>query len=158
MNSMNPLDLRGEDVIAARKKLGWTRQDLATRSGLQYHEVTSVERQLRRVREHEVQAITKALGMQLEEAHEEANVQAAGTEHMLNPRNAVRSTEWRGLSKGENCRVKGLHGVFHFMYHHVDDAQEYVQVYGPVSGRNPLSMLRSVRVDRLRDYRGRKLQ
>jgi hypothetical protein len=46
---------------------------------------------------------------------------------------SVRTTEWNGLTRGDHVRVQGLDGQFKFLYHHVDDHQEYVELSGPLT-------------------------
>jgi hypothetical protein len=67
--------------------------------------------------------------------------------------NAVRTTEWNGLRRGDLVRVVGEKGQFRFMYHHRDDKQgEYVEVAGPMvryRGQLLAEQERSLRVDRI---------
>lgn len=159
----------GPSIVKERKDRKWSRAELARRAGLQYHQVVSVERELRKPKPEELAAIARALGDgPVQTGHESTSaaptrkrrrgMQKSRTDadDRLDELAIHRTTEWSGLTEGDQCRVTREHGIFHFLCHHSDDHQAYVQVYGPIGG-HARSKLRSFRSDRLRNAKGRKL-
>lgn len=59
---------------------------------------------------------------------------------------AQRHTEWEGFQYLDTIRIKGSEGIFRFYFHHVDDTQEYVQVFG---GKGKRMTTRCFTVDRV---------
>lgn len=57
------------------------------------------------------------------------------------PEGAVRSTEWNGLQYGDTVRIRGDQGRYTFRFHHKDDRQEYVELWGPTKSPGMRSIL-----------------
>lgn len=144
--------MNGSELRDARTELGWSRHELAEKTGLTLHRIAVIEQGKRPPEAHEVEAIRQVLRSELTDVL----VQTGEHEVIVIPEEEVRSGSWNGVQRGDEVKITGEKGRFRFLYHHRDDHQEYVQVFGPVAGsvpraRNPkASHERSVRPDRVR--------
>lgn len=149
---MNPQELRD-----TRRELNWSRADLAQRTGLTVYQIAVIEQGRRDPRENETDALQRVLRQELEhtlvETGENPVIDDVAVDVAVEIQ--VRSAEWNGIRRLDEVRVAGESGRFRFLFHHKDDNQEYVQVFGPVPGSVPRSRSprapheRSVTTDRV---------
>lgn len=120
--------MNGDQLRTARTELGWTRPQLAEATGLTVYKIHQIETCKRPATDEEVTALKEVLLDQLNEVLTTGETAAILDEPADD---VIRSTEWNGLRRGDEVLVKGMKGVFHFLYYHQDATQEYVEVYGP---------------------------
>lgn len=122
--------MNGAQLRAARDELGWTRPQLADATGLTLYKIHQIETGKRPPTDDEMKVLKEVLLGQLNEVLVTTGEMAAVT--VDEPADdVVRSTEWNGIRRGDEVLVKGIRGVFRFLYYHQDASQEYVEVYGP---------------------------
>jgi transcriptional regulator with XRE-family HTH domain len=162
--------MNGLEIQTARKELGWTRQKMLDRinsvasemgveSRMTLSHLAVIEQGKREPHPPEErlirQVLLQALGKVITEEVPIIDVDANGaplSAVTVTKDGAHRSYEWRGLRHGDVVRVKGLRGRYKFLYHHLDDRQEYVEISGPltrVDGRVIGTAMHSVTPDRI---------
>jgi transcriptional regulator with XRE-family HTH domain len=140
----------GAGLRKLREDFGWSRKLLSERTGLTISAIARLETNFRPPTEREIRLITEVLLNVLEE---ELDTAPPVSLIKQSPGGAVRSAEWNGYRRGDPVKIVSEAGTFRFLYHHVDDTQEYVEVYGPVYSRkkNPHAPARrSFKVTRVR--------
>lgn len=123
--------MNGAELRAARRELGWTQTDLARESGLTAYKVNQIETGKRYASGEELEQLKAVLLKQLDVTLEETGEHAAIVVEET-PDDVVRSPNWNGITRGDEVKVTGIRGKFHFLFHHQDPAQVYVEVYGPI--------------------------
>lgn len=142
----------GSEIVRAREKLGWTRAQLAEKSGLPYTRVATLERYSpvsggRGFQAGEEAALRAALNGAL--GASEASSLPAGDDW---EQEVVRLVEWEGLREGDVVRLEGdrrSRAEYRFGFYFRSPAQEYVQLYSTRNGNGrsvrPEVVLRKVK-------------
>lgn len=127
--------MNGEQLQAARKELKWSRDQLSAAAGMTHSQLAGIEQGRREAKPEEAEALQAVLLTQLGRVLEETG------EHpvVVVPEEDSRVASWNGLQRGDEVQVRGEGGRFTFLYHHADDHQEYVQLFGPIPGTVPRS-------------------
>lgn len=142
-------NLNGAGLRALREDFGWSRKTLSETCGLTISAIATVEMGKRPPTEREVRLITSVLLNVLEETLDKPRPVdlSKGTAEGV-----IRTGEWNGIRRGDPVKVRGEKGTFRFIFHHIDDTQEYLEVYGPVftASKNPhVPARRSFKPDRV---------
>jgi transcriptional regulator with XRE-family HTH domain len=126
------VSVRGQAIRDAREDLGWSRRELVELLDpavkITSGKLTYIETGHREPTEEEVAELERILRRKLSEVLAASSEQPAVEEDAgelrvnltYNGRPAVRSFAWRGLKRGDLCRVRGVRGRFKFMFHHQD--------------------------------------
>lgn len=152
--------MRAEQITESRKMLRWSRSALAARAGMKPGAVAYIEKGMREPTAEEAAQLTRvfveALGHVLMDGSDDAEL--VTLEYVIADVSVTRTYEWRGLERGAPCRITGERGLFHFMYHHIDERQEYAQVYGPMTSMRSHAKTRCVSPARLRTAKNKPLR
>lgn len=147
----------GDQFRQGREAAGWSRGDLSDVCGISVAKIARVELKGTGTDE-EIKAIRDALKIALGEVLVGGDPEPAEPAPTQSPAitgfigDAVRVTEWNGLSRGDIVKIKGEDGNFRFLFYHQDDHQQYVEVSGPlVRYRDAVrgTRLRSIRPERI---------
>lgn len=142
-----------EQIVEARKALGWTRKRFADELGVTTHVAWRFEHQGPKD-DAELERIRTVL--ETDGSTDDAPGYDDSNDDIEWTGEVIDTTEWRGLKKGDVCKVydqkleKGRPARFQRYYR--SETQEYVEVYSEKGGT------RCVTPNRIRDAAGRRLQ
>lgn len=140
-----PLD--GEKLLTLRIELKWSRKQLSEASGLTISRICRIEKGQHIPTSGESELIERTLLGTLEETlDDEVPLKVDLTKSW---EGVTRTGSWKGIQRGDLVRVTGESGLFRFSYHHKDDHQEYIGVFGPANGKKGVHC-RSFAPDRVR--------
>jgi transcriptional regulator with XRE-family HTH domain len=138
----------GWNLLDIRTTLGVSRELFAKMLGWTGSRTWAIEKGRHTPTPLEVEQVRALLEDRLgsEDAVDREELRARDRVLSTMPDGAVRLVEWNGIEYGDTVRVRGIPGSFKFIFHHTDERQEYVEVYG---GANGHALMRAVSPDRI---------
>jgi transcriptional regulator with XRE-family HTH domain len=141
--------ITGVHLRDLRKSMNWSRRELSELTDIPQHRIVRIENNTILPTQEESKLFEKVFFSILENTLD-SDTKSKKVNLIKHTDGVVRTASWNGYTRGDLVKITQERGLFRFLYHHIDNSQEYIEVVGPVQGRPKTPPLqRSFSIDRI---------